>query len=336
MKDFNSNLVSFIIPVFNSEKYLSECVNSILRISVEKEVILIDDGSMDSSFSLCKNLADSNSQISFYQKNNGGASSARNVGIDKSKGEYIVFVDSDDTLDSEKYENLLNTTNTFGLIIYGMAFDYYQDKKLVRTDLLSNRYYGEKTITDIRSMFRDYFDNNCLSSACNKIFRSDVIKNNSIQFNEKMTLYEDLDFVIQYLSKIQNVLFYPEAVYHYRHDENHSKNRSDLDKVAKNLDQLSVSINQFSTEKTVHSVLSNLYISILISSIMSNNGTLIRLDSVDKYINNSNIDEEELSYNNKTVYDMLKKKQYSRLHALLKWRIIKNHLKKSLKQLIRR
>lgn len=89
--------LSIIIPVYNVEKYLKECVKSVLMQSIKDfEILLIDDGSKDSSGKLCDEIASTDSRIRVYHKPNGGLSSARNYGIDRALGEYIIFLDSDD------------------------------------------------------------------------------------------------------------------------------------------------------------------------------------------------------------------------------------------------
>ncbi len=91
-------MLSFIIPVFNDERYLHDCVTSILAIKYEKEIIIIDDGSTDSSFLLGLDISYANPEVKIFRKNNGGAATARNYGIEHSNGEYIIFVDADDTV----------------------------------------------------------------------------------------------------------------------------------------------------------------------------------------------------------------------------------------------
>lgn len=102
-----NSLVSIVVPVYNSEKYLIKCVDSILKQSYKNlEILLIDDGSTDRSYDICCDLAKKDNRIVVKQKSNGGVSSARNLGILTSNGEFILFVDSDDTV-NEKYVELL-------------------------------------------------------------------------------------------------------------------------------------------------------------------------------------------------------------------------------------
>ena len=101
-------LISFIIPVYNTEKYLEECINSILdQINDKCEIILIDDGSTDNSGLICDSYAAINHEIKVVHQENRGLAAARNIGLDHANGEYIAFVDSDDYLDSSCVTKIL-------------------------------------------------------------------------------------------------------------------------------------------------------------------------------------------------------------------------------------
>ena len=101
--------ISIIIPVFNVEQYLKQCLDSIVSQDCSSiEVILIDDGSTDGSATLCKDYANTYKYIKFLRKENGGVSSARNMGLQHAKGEYVAFIDSDDWVESTYIETLLD------------------------------------------------------------------------------------------------------------------------------------------------------------------------------------------------------------------------------------
>ncbi len=335
-------MLSFIVPVYNSERDLNKCISSILSISLEKEIVLVDDGSTDSSGVICSSFATGNSCIQYIRKENGGAASARNMGMEHSSGDYVVFVDSDDFLDakwSEEIEKALK--KDADLYVYGMAFDYYDDNnQIIRSDILSNRYSGIRKKTEIEKTFAEYFQNNTLSSACNKIFKSQIIKDNHLRYNEKMTLYEDMDFVLKYLSHISSVLFIPEPLYHYRLliNNSHSVCRtSNLLKARDNLDQLARTVNCFSDEDSVHSVMSNLYIDILMSGLLNDDNIVkTRQESLAEYIHNENISEKELSAVNREAYEMIKNGEYRKLHTMVKWKKTKSSLKRRIKKFIGR
>src|SRR5690606_27364966 len=119
--------VSVIIPVYNAEKYLRECLDSVLaQTFTDFEVLLINDGSTDASGKICDEYAEKDSRIKVFHKENGGVSSARNLGLDNAKGEWISFVDSDDTIEQETLATLANEVKD--LDIDGVIFGY---KKLI-------------------------------------------------------------------------------------------------------------------------------------------------------------------------------------------------------------
>lgn len=332
-------MFSFIIPLYNSEKSIKRCVESILNIGVKIEVILIDDGSIDSSSFLCTEMTKQNPSIQYFCKVNGGAASARNVGIDHAKGDYIVFIDSDDVLDSNWLETVSKAMNEKrDIYVYGMAFDYYNNEKLIKTELLSNNYSGVVTREEIENNFVDYFNNNTLSSACNKVFRKDIIDKYYIRFNENMNHYEDLDFVLQYLSHIETVYFIPDALYHYRlnlNNEHINSRIKDIRNVINNLDNLANTVLKVSNKSTVHYVLSNLYISILISNIMVNDYSKDTMrELLDGYCDNDNIRKEELTNENKRIYEMIKNKKFSRLYSVMRRKKAKSTIKRAIKSLI--
>lgn len=114
MDKFDKSLISIIVPVYNVEDYLKECLNSIInQIYKNLEILLIDDGSSDKSGEICDEFAKNDSRIKVFHKQNGGQSSARNLGLDKSKGDFISFVDSDDVLGENFIQKLYDMASKF-------------------------------------------------------------------------------------------------------------------------------------------------------------------------------------------------------------------------------
>ena len=105
----SKKLISVIVPVYNSEKYVNRCIDSILNQTYENlEVILIDDGSSDGSLKICESWAEKDNRIKILKQKNSGVSSARNLGIENASGDYVAFVDNDDWLRPEMYETMLS------------------------------------------------------------------------------------------------------------------------------------------------------------------------------------------------------------------------------------
>lgn len=121
-------MISIIIPVYNVERYLSRCISSVLDLKTDFEIILINDGSTDDSGNMCNLWAEKDSRICVIHQDNRGLSVARNVGIQASTGEYIMFLDSDDFLDSNETEKMLLNINSKVEILMGLYRSYYEDR----------------------------------------------------------------------------------------------------------------------------------------------------------------------------------------------------------------
>lgn len=214
--------VSIIVPVFNCISYLTACVESILSAGIRDcEIILVDDGSTDGSGSLCDALAQKHPEVQAVHQPNSGVSAARNRGIKLASGERLLFVDADDSLEGDALREVLEDTRCrqADLVIFGLTFDYYYHGKCYRRDLL---YYDENemlTINDWGKNVALLFSNGILSSACNKIFRRDLLLQHDLLFDTGMFLYEDLAFVLRYLCCCGSIWNVPKAIYHYRQSE---------------------------------------------------------------------------------------------------------------------
>ena len=204
--------VSIIIPVYNIEKYIEECVNSVLVQSYKNfEVILVDDGSKDRSSIICDDLANLDNRIKVIHKKNGGLSSARNAGIKASKGDYIAFIDGDDYWDDRDFlKDVVKCLDeskadfiSFGLKKYYENEDFIQDTK----------YIFDRNLVDINNKKKtlDYLISNNLyiSSAWSKIVKRDIIMSNNLFFKEGI-LSEDIDWsarLLIYADKIDVIEF---------------------------------------------------------------------------------------------------------------------------------
>ena len=162
-------LISVIVPVYNAEKYLVRCVDSILNQTyAHLEVILVDDGAKDSSGAMCDDYARKDSRIRVIHKENGGLSSARNAGIDIARGEYFGFVDSDDWIEPDMYETMLSLAvkHDAGMVCAG-RYDVDADTMVKTVGLCPQR---EEVISGIEMLGRVFLWDNCDSSSCDKLF----------------------------------------------------------------------------------------------------------------------------------------------------------------------
>lgn len=197
-----SPFLSVIIPVYNAELSLARCIESILRQNFNDiEVLLIDDGSTDSSIQICEEFVSKDSRVKIFKKDNGGVSSARNLGLKEACGEWITFVDSDDSLE-ESWLPSYETYNACDMIMQGFTFI---DEHHKRNEChLSSEFYTGKDILQFYIKYRtyDYFP---LRVPWNKFFRSSIIKENDICFNDSISCGEDRIFNLTYMKYVKNV-----------------------------------------------------------------------------------------------------------------------------------
>lgn len=194
--------VSVIVPVYNAEQHISRCIDSILAQKfTDFELILVNDGSTDNSLAICRSYLDKDSRVIVYNQSNGGASSARNHGIDVSKGDYICFVDADDYVNENYllhlYQDIVIESN-IDLVLHGM-------NRIKRETSTPITYNETRTYTlDEGSFFKDVILYKMCGPYC-KLFKHDIITNNGIKFNEKIIYAEDLDFFAKYLLHCRKV-----------------------------------------------------------------------------------------------------------------------------------
>jgi len=194
--------ISIIVPMYNSEKFISRCVDSILSQSyTDFELILVDDGSTDSTVSICENYAKNDNRILLLKKENGGVSSARNFGLKHAVGELIMFVDSDDSIRPLCLERVAEISDSADFIIFGISFCFLNHSIDTRpVDNLKNY-----SVTEFLASSELYSYKSSLSSPWARVFKRDIILENNISFNESMSFAEDSLFNVQYLNCCKSV-----------------------------------------------------------------------------------------------------------------------------------
>ena len=188
--------LSIIIPIYNSEKYINNCINSIInQKGIKFEVLLIDDGSTDNSSQICDNYAQLDTRIKVFHKENGGVSSARNLGIENSRGKWITFIDSDDWLNSEYIQSINNILNlNIDLTIYN--YISFLSKKRQE----QGRFILQEGIhNDVNSLLNMALQLEIASlSTCTSIYKKEIIEKYHIRFDINMKTCEDFMFNLEY------------------------------------------------------------------------------------------------------------------------------------------
>lgn len=204
-------LISVIVPVYNVEKYLDRCVESIVNQTYENlEIILVDDGSSDHCPQICDNFSVKDNRIKVIHKENGGAGSARNAGIDNSSGEWIAFVDGDDTIDENFYDVLMTEALKNNVDICACDFKYYHSDGTFTTE----NYFDAPHIFSSNELLAEFFDY-CKGewvSFCNKIIKKDLL--NDFRFPEKC-YFEDWQMAPVLYSRADKTMYLPQYMYNY-------------------------------------------------------------------------------------------------------------------------
>lgn len=214
-------LISIIVPIYNGEAYLEQCLDSIVNQTYKAlEIILVDDGSKDNSLEICNGYAKIDSRIIVVHKDNGGVSSARNIGIKQAKGEYILFIDSDDTVELTYVEELLNANkdSKYDLVICGYK-EMYTCRNIQKEYLPKNKLTG-----DIKEdLYKIYYF--CLGPFA-KLYKTDIIKRNKVSFPVEIRLGEDQVFNQLYLYYVSKYYFVNKALYNYFRRNQYSLSKS--------------------------------------------------------------------------------------------------------------
>lgn len=220
-------LITAVVPVYNVEPYLSGCLDSLCGQTYKNlELILVDDGSTDGSGTICDAYAKRDSRIQVIHKQNEGVSAARNAGIERARGEYLVFVDADDRIRPELFAIYMQAAKPGVTVICGLTTEEEEWKHFAFADWKEHvKSYGPE-------QFMYLYSRNHMNSPVNKCFLTSVIQENRIRFPEGKSLGEDLLFNLSYQKKMQGsweLIACP--LYYYRENRENSLSsswRSDL------------------------------------------------------------------------------------------------------------
>lgn len=309
--------ISTIVPVYNVEKYLTKCIDSIINQTYKDlEIILVDDGSTDNSGQICDQYAKKDNRIKVIHKENGGLSDARNVGIKNSTGEYLSFIDSDDYIDKDMIECLYNAiTNTnsdiavCGKYIEGETGKYYL--KNVNSQL---------KIYDSKEALKSILTNNLIDvSACDKLFIKTLFKD--IQF-PKNKYFEDMGTIYKLIDLCNSIVHIGSAKYHYiQRQDSITKTKFDMryNDLYEHMNQLIELINKkynYLTEYVLSYQLQNLI------TIITEYHNSINEDK-ENYIEIRNKAYKELKNNKKNILKSKKIKLTKKIMMIL---ILKNQI----------
>lgn len=227
-------MISVIIPIYNSEKYLKTCLSSVRDQSFKDfEVLMIDDGSSDASAAICQEFAHTDNRFYYYYKENGGSASARNFGLKKATGDYVAFLDSDDYIESDYLENLAAPLKErqYDLIQSGMILNNGS-----KTTELTLPDYDFTDAEYIEAVLKRAFHIFLFITTTSKLYRKEVILSNGIAFDEDVSVSEDCLFNTQLLPYLHDVRQLHYQGYHYVQDHSTlTKTKSSYKKVEQSI-----------------------------------------------------------------------------------------------------
>ena len=223
-----NELVSIIIPFYNSEKYLKRSLDSVVFQSYKNlDIILIDDKSTDDSLSICKTYQKNDGRIRIFKNDiNKGPGGSRNLGLKNAMGEYVYFMDSDDELDKNAILLLLDSYKKHDMdlaignvkridLFANVSQDWSGDSKLFKS--------REEIVELVAGFLNDIKSYRLFGSAWGKLYKMDIIKNNGLIFDEDVYAWEDILFVMEYLQHVNSLYFIKKHLYTYYHfnQDNH-------------------------------------------------------------------------------------------------------------------
>lgn len=236
----NKSLVSIIVPIYNGEKYILKCLNSLVNQTYKNiEIIVVNDGSIDNSLSLVKEMALKNNNIKVIDKINTGVSDTRNAGIDMASGEFLMFVDADDWIEKETVQECVQNVGNCDAVRF---LEYIIDDGPLK--LVSCKYNNTPDrITNSNEVFEDLIKNDIQGHSCCFFYKSSIIKQNNIRFNKRLVYCEDIVFLLNFLNKCNNIKLLNKPFYNYFKGNSNSATSS-IENIIRNLKTLPLIRNE--------------------------------------------------------------------------------------------
>lgn len=237
---------SVIIPVYNAAETIGRCLDSLLRQSHDHaEILVINDGSSDSSSEICRRYARQHDCIRYFEKENGGVSSARNLGLEKAAGEYILFVDSDDYVAEDYFASIDEAMARwdpdmliFQLKCFGAQNDVWKVGSFHSGDAL-------EISAHVRQLSRAYLYSNLMT----RTFRTEIIRSKNLRFDESLLIGEDQTFIFAYTMYVKRMAAIEKVLYNYARENSDSLSRRSRTYLAEQLLRVS-SLMQDALQKT--------------------------------------------------------------------------------------
>lgn len=226
--------ISVIVPVYNAQETIEKCINSILlQTYTNLEVIIVNDGSQDNSNEICEKIASTDKRIRYYSKNNTGVSDTRNFGLKESKGDYIAFVDSDDFLNKDMYEVMINEIQDSDILICNYSLFNKEYQKIEKKSFFNNSSYS--SLSEMIKNIDGNDMNRYFNPPWNKLINRNLINKNLIRFDDNLSLGEDLIFNLTVMKDAKKIKTINKKLYNYMLTSNGlNQKKRNLDKYMNN------------------------------------------------------------------------------------------------------
>lgn len=244
--------ISVIIPIYNTEDYLRQCIESVINQTFKDlEIILVDDGSTDNSLNICREYEQLDSRIKVIHKTNGGLVQTRKTGIAAATGKYVGFVDSDDWIEPEMYQYMYDKMNEYGTdIVEAGIIDNAETYSKIRTSYFPEGFYRDKGFAEIivpKLIYNgNFFEHGITPYIWNKLFIKSKLEEHYMKMADGCNKIEDATCVYPYVISTENIYISKKAFYHYR-----VRTSSDKRTISKDITKILES-NMHWIEKTVH------------------------------------------------------------------------------------
>ena len=325
-----NNKFSVIVPVYNAEKYLKKCIDSILEQTYQNyEIIVINDGSTDNSWKLLEKLYSNNNKIKLINKKNEGVSSTRNLGIEKSCGEWITFVDSDDWIEKNTLEEIIKIIDKDKEIeiIFCNLFKNTEDTQIIPHKMINQTIEKDKrklidTIIAIDYGEKKYGTNfgNCRCIG-GKFYKKSLITDNKISFTIDIVSYEDGIFNLELINKSKKIYINEKALYHYYFNDESRTNTPNKEQSVQNkliLEKIELFTNKNNIKNTAIGYCALDLFTMVINQVVLKNRLKINKGTKDlekefqkikKYVT-KDIKFKYLTNKNKMIFFLLKNNMY--------------------------
>lgn len=291
------NKVSVVVPCYNSSKTIIRCLDSILNQTYENiEILLIDDGSTDDTYKLVEKKYLNNAKLKYFKNSNHGVSYSRNYGIEKSTGDYVVFVDSDDYVERDMIDVLVNNIGSGDLVI--------SNKYCVKNNTVVSSYFDNQKIVLTSGDIGKMYYMSILNPPYCKLYKRKILEKNKIRFPENLSLGEDLCFNLDYINSSSNQIIYINIPLYYYYisttglGKKYYRNMFEQKKfIIDKFDIILNKIDNYNDRENIINIKKDLLISSLSNEFKSNNSLLKKYVSALKLAKSVNFRNEAFKVN---------------------------------------